>query len=954
MQICDMYDDGEDSKDTTKRKSRNASEKKRRDQFNVLIQELCSMVSTKTRKLDKSAVLRATIHFLKAHNDMVMKSEKNAINENWKPSFLSDDEFSQLMLEALDGFMIVFSQQGHILYTSDSVISLLRHLPKDLESCTIYELIHEDDRPEMFKILSRADPSNGTPDILGQRFSFSCHMRRGTLEPDKPAEYEPIRFNGSFSLLKTGQAAAFTDMVTTPRYCFVATVRLLSTQLSREMATFTEKGNEFTSRHSLDWKFLFLDHRAPPIIGYLPFEVLGTSVYEYYQQDDLDKLGRCHEALMQTGEGKSCYYRFLTKGQEWIWLQTRYFITYNQWNSKPEFIVCTHQVVNYADVRNDINKELVLTDSKMSGAESDSTNLWDSSASESASLSTSVSSNSSLNVPLFSTGKHDRWQSSSTDESVSCTSSLKAPSLSHTESRSGRLSPKSRSDESVSCTSSLKAPSISHTKSRSGRLSPKSESLASNPPQPPLPPLPPLPPPSLPPPSLPLPPLPQPFVAQPSPVPGTFPNNGPPQEQPAPSDSNLTPQQITVIQLKLQEQLMMRHHKLQDAILLQQQELQQVQQQLMMAQQLMMQHHPMLGQMFIQQQEQLMGSKTTPTEGSGQATPMSSGPATPMGSGQATPICSAQATPMMSGQVTPICTGQATPMGSGQATPICSGQAMPMGSGQATPIRSVQATPMGSAQATPIPSNPSVLQLELSRSQQPQHSSQHPQQQQQRTQHSTQHPQPPQQQTQHSTQHSQPQQQQAQHSSQHPQAQQQQQQPQHSSQHPQQQQQLLQQQIQQHKPQPASHETISMEQLVQHQLSAGAMWPCSTPNLLDLPSNALQSATRAPFAMHQTHQYPSTSGQSLHREHLTPHRTNNTAPPPPHQQVGPPGQQPTPHLPQVPLNCHSLAQPTMHSSMTMPPGAQAVPMQDLSCLGLPTLDMGSDQYMHQSEGQDNL
>ena len=25
----------------------------------------------------------------------------------------------------------------------------------------------------------------------------------------------------------------------------------------------------------------------------------------------------------QTGEGTSCYYRFLTKGQQWIWLQTR-------------------------------------------------------------------------------------------------------------------------------------------------------------------------------------------------------------------------------------------------------------------------------------------------------------------------------------------------------------------------------------------------------------------------------------------------------------------------------------------------------------------------------------------------------------------------------------------------------------------------------------------------------
>ena len=53
---------------------------------------------------------------------------------------------------------------------------------------------------------------------------------------------------------------------------------------------------------------------------------------------------------MKKGEGVSCHYRFLTKGQQWIWLQTRFYISYNQWNSKPEFIVCTHYVVNYIDV----------------------------------------------------------------------------------------------------------------------------------------------------------------------------------------------------------------------------------------------------------------------------------------------------------------------------------------------------------------------------------------------------------------------------------------------------------------------------------------------------------------------------------------------------------------------------------------------------------------------------
>lgn len=35
--------------------------------------------------------------------------------------------------------------------------------------------------------------------------------------------------------------------------------------------------------------------RAPPIIGYLPFEVLGTSGYDYYHVDDLEILAKCHE-----------------------------------------------------------------------------------------------------------------------------------------------------------------------------------------------------------------------------------------------------------------------------------------------------------------------------------------------------------------------------------------------------------------------------------------------------------------------------------------------------------------------------------------------------------------------------------------------------------------------------------------------------------------------------------
>ena len=62
----------DDEKDDSKRKSRNLSEKKRRDQFNVLVNELSSMVSSNSRKMDKSTVLKSTIAFLKNHNGLFL------------------------------------------------------------------------------------------------------------------------------------------------------------------------------------------------------------------------------------------------------------------------------------------------------------------------------------------------------------------------------------------------------------------------------------------------------------------------------------------------------------------------------------------------------------------------------------------------------------------------------------------------------------------------------------------------------------------------------------------------------------------------------------------------------------------------------------------------------------------------------------------------------------------
>ncbi|XP_009470577.1 PREDICTED: PAS domain-containing protein 1 [Nipponia nippon] len=376
----------EDEKDRAKRASRNKSEKKRRDQFNVLIKELCTMLQGHGHplKMDKSTILQRTIDFLQKQKEITAQTEACEIRQDWKPSFLSNEEFTQLMLEALDGFLIALTTDGIIIYVSDSVSSLLGHLPSDLVDQNILNFLPEREQSEVYKLLSphvlMTDPI--AADFLNaeKQIEFCCHLARGSLDPNEPLMYEYVKFVVDFKYFthvptpscngfESAIARAFRS-ATEEQICLVATVRLVTPQFLKELCNVEEPCEEFTSRHSLEWKFLFLDHRAPPIIGYLPFEVLGTSGYDYYHADDLELLARCHEHLMQFGKGKSCYYRFLTKGQQWIWLQTHYYITYHQWNSKPEFIVCTHLVVSYAEVRAERRRDLGLEESSIELASS--------------------------------------------------------------------------------------------------------------------------------------------------------------------------------------------------------------------------------------------------------------------------------------------------------------------------------------------------------------------------------------------------------------------------------------------------------------------------------------------------------------------------------------------------------------------------------------------------------
>lgn len=194
----DKYDDDLNDRDDSKRKSRNLSEKKRRDQFNSLINELNRMLSTTNRKMDKSTVLRSTINYLKNQKDEMLRSKMHEIDNDWKPSFLLNEEFTHIILEALDGFIIVFTSLGKILHASETITALLGYLPKHLTNLSIFKIINEADH---LLLQDRIVESKHSQSYENDQIVFSCHCKIHDPfkeEINEKNQFELVQFVGYF------------------------------------------------------------------------------------------------------------------------------------------------------------------------------------------------------------------------------------------------------------------------------------------------------------------------------------------------------------------------------------------------------------------------------------------------------------------------------------------------------------------------------------------------------------------------------------------------------------------------------------------------------------------------------------------------------------------------------------------------------------------------------------
>uniref|UniRef100_A0A8B9R936 Aryl hydrocarbon receptor nuclear translocator-like 1b n=1 Tax=Astyanax mexicanus TaxID=7994 RepID=A0A8B9R936_ASTMX len=369
------------------REAHSQIEKRRRDKMNSFIDELASLVPTcsaMSRKLDKLTVLRMAVQHMKT-----LRGAANPYTEaNYKPAFLSDDELKHLILRAADGFLFVVGcDRGKILFVSESVYKILNYSQNDLIGQSLFDYLHPKDIAKVKEQLSSSDTvprerlidaKTGLPvktDITpgpsrlcsGARRSFFCRMKcnRPLVKMEdkdfpstcskKKADRKSFCTIHSTGYLKSWPPTKMgLDEDSEPDNegcnlsCLVAIGRLHPHIVPQPMnGDIRVKPTEYISRHTIDGKFVFVDQRATAILAYLPQELLGTSFYEYFHQDDIGHLAECHRQVLQMREkiNTNCY-KFKIKDGSFITLRSRWFSFMNPWTKEVEYIVSTNTVVS--------------------------------------------------------------------------------------------------------------------------------------------------------------------------------------------------------------------------------------------------------------------------------------------------------------------------------------------------------------------------------------------------------------------------------------------------------------------------------------------------------------------------------------------------------------------------------------------------------------------------------
>ncbi|CAL1583075.1 unnamed protein product [Knipowitschia caucasica] len=278
---------------------------------------------------------------------------------------LSGFSEGDLLLQALNGFVIVVTSDGLVFYASPTIKDYLGFQESDVVHQSVFELIHTDDRT-MFRqqlhfALNPPEVADGDtsvqsgpegvsyhPDQLPPENSsflersFVCRFR---CLLDNSSGFLALKFQGRLKYLH-GQSVLRDNGTRTQ-----AQLALFSIAMPVQPSTIVEiraKMLLFQTKHKLDFTPMGVDGRGKIILGYSEVELcMKGSGYQFIHAADMMYCADNHVRMIKTGESGLTVFRLLSKSGGWVWVKSNAKLIFK--GGRPEFIIAYQKALVNAE-----------------------------------------------------------------------------------------------------------------------------------------------------------------------------------------------------------------------------------------------------------------------------------------------------------------------------------------------------------------------------------------------------------------------------------------------------------------------------------------------------------------------------------------------------------------------------------------------------------------------------
>ncbi|CAG4960144.1 unnamed protein product [Colias eurytheme] len=314
-------------------KSTKGASKLRRDLINAEIanlRDLLPLPPSTRQRLSQLQLMALVCVYVRKSNYFQQVFKRFDITQ--QPSTGPNFGFSK----ALNGFLMMMTQNGKLLYISDNAAEYLGHSMEDLliHGDSVYDVIDKQDQQSVRSELSRA-PTDGEDRVFLCRMNVARNARR------------QMRFGDQKVVLVRGHYVSYLPLCSRNEPVFLASCTPLAMPETRECVVHGAT-NVFTTVHAMDMKILHIDTNSEWHLGWDRSSLHGVSWYHLLHPECCKEAQSKHRLITQSEQERSCIalLRLQRRCGQFLWVHTVLQLKDNLENSQRPVIVCTNQVLS--------------------------------------------------------------------------------------------------------------------------------------------------------------------------------------------------------------------------------------------------------------------------------------------------------------------------------------------------------------------------------------------------------------------------------------------------------------------------------------------------------------------------------------------------------------------------------------------------------------------------------